>query len=86
MNVVIYALAALLIGVVVTYLFMRLRQEKHKQELLREHDRITASMNTVNEENSRLCEELAQVKDELERVEDSNRVLDNDKARLEAAF
>lgn len=86
MNVVIYALAALLIGVVVTYLFMRLRQEKHKHELLREHDRITASMNTVNEENSRLCEELAQVKDELERVEDSNRVLDNDKARLEAAF
>ena len=40
MNVVIYALAALLIGVVVTYLFMRLRQEKHKHELLREHDRI----------------------------------------------
>lgn len=81
---IIYTLTALVVGALLTYLIMRLKQEKQSSKLLRSQERLTTELQNEQEENSRLTEELLSAKKEMDALEEENMQLSNAKTRIHA--
>ena len=86
MNIYLYIIIALLVGVVVTYLFMRLRCEKMVSELQRIHDRVQLELQVAKEEAQRLREENVQKHNVNNSLEMELSAVNNSYIRLQAEY
>lgn len=82
MNIVIYILVAFAVGALLTYLFMRLKQERHNSNMVRNQERLATELQNKQDENNRLTNELSLVKNEANSLEEDNQRLSNDNTRL----
>ena len=84
MEVIIYALVALAVGVVVTFLLMRLRYEKSGAEQGRIAERAAVELQMAQNELARVKGELAQTHASFVALDDEKNALLADVARLDA--
>lgn len=84
MEVLIYALLALVVGVVVTFLAMRLRYDKGVSEQVRATDRLLAELQAAQGELARVKNELAEARASLAQLDADNDTMRNTMARLDA--
>lgn len=86
MDIVIYALIAFVVGALLAFLLMRLREARLNSELLRNQDRTAAELQVAQAESSRLAEELSAARNSEASLEDENRRLTNDITRLQTVL
>ena len=84
MEVVIYILLSLAVGVVVTFLLMRLRYEQRNAEQVRTATRLDADMQMLQRELQRYKDELVQANASISTLDAENNTLRNNVARLDA--
>ena len=84
MEIIIYVLIALVVGVVVTFLAMRLRYDKGVSEQVRTADRLLAELQAAQGELARVKGELAEARASLAQLDAENDTLRNTMARLDA--
>ncbi len=84
MEPIIYALIALAVGCVVTYLIMRLRGERVRAVLIGERERLVAELEATRNESTRLEDLLSAQVEVAKRLELENSMLSNSVSRLEA--
>ena len=84
MEVIVYVLIALVVGVVVTFLAMRLRYDKGMSEQVRAADRLLAELQAAQGELARVKSELAEARVSLTTLDAENDSLRNNMARLDA--
>lgn len=84
MNIYLYIVIALLAGVVVTYLLMRLRSEKLLAEQVRINDRRQLELQASQEEARRLNDELVQARNVNNSLEMELSAVNNNHIRLQA--
>lgn len=84
MEVIIYVSIALVVGVVVTFLLMRLRYEQRNAEQVRTATRMDADMQMLQRELQRYKDELAKADASLSALDAENNTLRGDVTRLVA--
>lgn len=83
MDIIIYVSIALIVGVVVTYLVVKLRYEKRVNEQLRELERVSVEYDALQAELKRLSSDLVQERNNTGRLEMEKNSLSNTVTRLE---
>ena len=81
MEIIIYVSIALVVGVVVTFLLMRLRYEQRNAEQVRTATRMDADMQMLQRELQRYKDELAQANASLSALDAENNTLRGDVTR-----
>ncbi|MBO7318375.1 MAG: hypothetical protein J6U43_06630, partial [Bacteroidales bacterium] len=84
MEVIIYVAIALVAGVVVTFLAMRLRYDRAVAESVRANDRVVAELKMAQGELERVKGELVDARASLTTLDAENNSLRNNMARLDA--